>query len=170
VEQKGRIEEYVNKIGLTLILDDVDGYGFLKQRFYVDNAEDIPRLVPRHALSYPVSLLIVLLRKRLLEFDSTTGDLRLILSREQIVDGMRLFLKDTTNEAKLIDGIDKHIEKVREMGFIRRLRGNENAYEVQRVLRSFANAEWLNQFDELLEAYHAHANNGLEKETADEAN
>jgi hypothetical protein len=169
VEQKNRIEDYVNKIGLTLIVDDVDGYSFLKQRFYGDNSEDIPRLIPRHALSYPVSLLIVLLRKQLLEFDSTTGDARLVLSREQIIERMRLFLKETTNEAKLMDGIDKHIEKVREMGFIRRLRGSENAYEVQRVLRSFANAEWLNQFDELLASYYSHANNGKEKEATDEA-
>ena len=54
--QKYKIEDYVSKIGLTLVVDEMDGYGYLKQRSYGDGEEEIPRLVPRHALSYPVSL------------------------------------------------------------------------------------------------------------------
>lgn len=43
---------------------------------------DLP--VARRQLSYPVSLLLVLLRKKLAEHDALAGDPRLILSREQI--------------------------------------------------------------------------------------
>jgi hypothetical protein len=158
--QKNKIEDYVNKIGLTLIVDEMDGYGYLKQRSYVEGEEEIPRLVPRHALSYPVSLLLVLLRKQLLEFDSTMGDQRLIVNKQQIAERMSLFLRDTTNEAKLVEDIDKHIERVEKMGFLRRLRGSEDSFEVQRILRSFVNAEWLNHFSERLEAYQRYANDG----------
>lgn len=158
--QKNKIEDYVSKIGLTLIVDEMDGYGYLKQRSYGEGEEEIPRLVPRHALSYPVSLLLVLLRKQLLEFDSTTGDQRLIVTKQQIAERMSLFLRDTTNEAKLVGDIDKHIERVEKMGFLRRLRGSEDNFEVQRILRSFVNAEWLNHFNERLEAYQRYANGG----------
>lgn len=163
-KQKNKIEDYVSKIGLTLIVDEMDGYGYLKQRSYGEGEEEIPRLVPRHALSYPVSLLLVLLRKQLLEFDSTTGDQRLIVTKQQIAERMSLFLRDTTNEAKLLGDIDKHIERIEKMGFLRRLRGSEDSFEVQRILRSFVNAEWLNHFNERLEAYKRYVSGGELKE------
>ncbi|MDR3542029.1 MAG: DUF4194 domain-containing protein [Desulfosporosinus sp.] len=158
--QKNKIEDYVGKIGLTLIVDELDGYGYLKQRSYGEGEEAIPRLVPRHGLSYPVSLLLVLLRKQLVEFDSTTGDQRLIITRQQIVERMSLFLKDTTNEAKLMADIDKHIDRVEKMGFLHRLRGNEERFEVQRILRNFVTGEWLSHFNERLEEYRRYANAG----------
>ncbi|EGO62680.1 DUF4194 domain-containing protein [Acetonema longum] len=155
--QKYKIEDYVSKVGLILIVDEMDGYGYLKQRLYGEGEEEIPRLVSRHALSYPVSLLLVLLRKQLLEFDSTTGDQRLIVTRQQIAERMQLFLKDTTNEAKMVANIDNHIKKIEDMGFLRRLRGSEDSFEVQRVLRSFVNAEWLRDVNELLDKYRVYA-------------
>jgi len=160
INNKNKIEDYVSKIGLTLIIDEIDGYSFLKQRSYGEGEVEIPRLVPRYMLSYPVSLMLVLLRKQLMEFDSTTGDQRLIVNKQQIVERMSLFLKDTTNEAKVIGDIDKHIERIEKMGFLRRLRGDGDSFEVQRILRSFVNAEWLNSFNEQLEAYYRFANGG----------
>lgn len=157
LDQKYKLEDYVSKIGLTLAVDETDGYGYLKQRSYGEGEEEIPRLIPRHALSYAVSLLLVLLRKKLLEFDSTTGDQRLILTRQQIAEQLRLFLKDTTNEAKMVTDIDKHIERIEKMGFLRRLRGNGDSFEVQRVLRGFVNAEWLQNVNKQLDLYRAYA-------------
>lgn len=157
VSQKVKIDDYMSKIGLTLVVDEMDGYAYLRQRTYAEGEEEIPRLIPRHALSYPVSLLLVLLRKFLLEFDSSTGDQRLIVTKQQIAERMELFLHDTTNEAKVMADIDKYIDRVEKMGFLRRLRGSEDRYEVQRILRSFVNAEWLNHFDERLEEYRRYA-------------
>lgn len=157
ISQRNKIEDYVRRIGLTLIVDEMDGYGYLKQRSYGEGEEPIPRLIPRHALSYPVSLLLVLLRKQLLEFDSSTGDQRLILTKQQIAERLSLFLRDTTNEAKLLGEIDKHIDRVEKMGFLRRLRGSEDRFEVQRILRSFVNAQWLQNLNEHLEEYRRYA-------------
>lgn len=155
--QKVKIDDYMSKIGLILVVDEMDGYAYLQQRSYEDSEEEIPRLIPRHALSYPVSLLLVLLRKLLLEFDSTTGDQRLIVTKQQIFENMKLFLRDTTNEAKVMADIDKCIDRIENMGFLRRLRGSEDRYEVQRILRSFVNAQWLDHFDERLEEYRRYA-------------
>ena len=82
------------------------------------------------------------------------------MSRMQIAEYMRLFLKDTTNEAKLVTDIDKYIDRVEKMGFLRRLRNNDDSFEVQRILRSFINAEWLQNINEQLAVYQAYANNG----------
>jgi hypothetical protein len=100
-----------------------------------------------------VSLLLILLRKRLLEHDASVGDGRLILSREQMLELLLVFYKDTTNETKTIKAMDRTIEQIREMGFLRRLAGSNDTYEVQRILRSFINADWMNTADATLEAY-----------------
>ena len=68
-------------------------------------------------------MLLALLRKRLAEFDATSSDTRLVLSRDQIVEMLRLYLPPSTNEARLVDNIDTHINRVVEMGFLRKLRG-----------------------------------------------
>jgi hypothetical protein len=100
-----------------------------------------------------VSLLLALLRKRLAEADAAGGE-RLILSREQLAEMLRLFLPEGSNEARLVDRIDAHVAKIVELGFLRRLRGqDESLYEVRRILKAFVDAQWLNEFDQRLGEY-----------------
>ena len=86
---------------------------------------NLPRLVARRPLSFPVSLLLALLRKKLAEFDAGGGDTRLILSRDEIVELVRVFLPEGSNEAKLIDQVETHLNKIVELGFLRRLKQQE---------------------------------------------
>jgi hypothetical protein len=111
-----------------------------------------------------VSLLLALLRKKLAEWDAAGGETRLILHRDDIVDLMRLFLPSGSNEARLVKQIDAHINKVVELGFLRRLRGQENRYEVQRILKAFVDAQWLSDLQFRLDAYRAHLQSKEEKE------
>jgi len=148
-----KIEDYVSKMGLTLIVDEMDGYAYLKQRSYGDDEDAVPRLIPRHALGYELSLLLMILRKQLLEFDSSTGDKRLIITGQQIADRMKVYLRDTSNEVKLIDSINRNIDKAVSMGFLNELRDSEGNYEVMRIIRSFINAEHLEEFNKRLSEY-----------------
>lgn len=162
-DQQAAVRDYIGVLGLELILDEAEGYAYLRQR-QEDRQEDgrtaLPRLIPRRQLSYPVSLLLALLRKRLAEFDASSGEARLILSREQLLDLLRLFLPEGSNEARLVDRIDSHIAKVVELGFLRKLRGQTEAlYEVRRILKAFVDAQWLNELDQRLAEY---ANQGEE--------
>jgi len=155
LELQSRVRDYLGVLGLQLILDEAEGYAYLRQRQDEDEAGQValPRLIPRRQLSYPVSLLLALLRKRLAEFDASSGEARLILSREQIADLLRLFLAEGSNEAKLADRIDAHIAKVVELGFLRRLRGKDEQFEVRRILKAYVDAQWLNEFDQRLRDY-----------------
>jgi hypothetical protein len=91
-----------------------------------------------------VSLLLVLLRKRLAQHDAQGGETKLVLTREQLIDMLRVFLPVGANEAKLEDQMDRHIERVAELGFLRRIKEGEAAvFEVRRILRAFVNADWL---------------------------
>ena len=154
---QARVRDYVNVLGLDLVLDEAEGYAFL--RAHPERADEgaprIPRLVARRPLSYPVSLLLALLRKKLAEFDASGGDTRLILSRDDVVELIRVFQPEVSNEARLIDKVDGHLNKITELGFVRRLRGQNNQYEVRRILKAFVDAQWLAEFDAQLAAYRA---------------
>jgi hypothetical protein len=102
-----------------------------------------------------VSLLLALLRKKLAEFDASNGDTRLMLSRAQIIDMIRLFLPATSNEVRLVDQIDTHIAKVAELGFLRPVKGQDQLFEVRRILKAFVDGQWLADFDRRLTGYAA---------------
>ena len=155
LELQARVRDYVAVLGLELMLDEAEGYAWLRTRAAGADETELPRLVGRRQLSYPVSLLIALLRRKLAEFDAGGGDTRLILSRDDIVELMRTFLPPGSTEARLVDQIDAHINKVIELGFARRLRGQEQMIEVRRILKAFVDAQWLNEFDARLRAYQA---------------
>lgn len=150
---QARVRDYVSVLGLSLMLDEAEGYAWLHTREPAPGEEPLPRLVARRQLSYPVSLVIALLRHKLAEHDALGGDTRLILSREDVVEMVRTFLPAGTNEVRLVDQIDTHLNKIMEFGFIRRLRGQAHLIEVRRILKAFVDAQWLNEFDSRLKAY-----------------
>ncbi|RSZ55177.1 DUF4194 domain-containing protein [Massilia atriviolacea] len=163
IELQARVRDYAATIGLELILDDAEGYAYLRQRPAVEGEAELPRLIQRRQLSYPVSLILALLRKKLAEFDATGGDTRLVIDRDQIAEQVRLFLPQTGNEARLLDRMDAHLNKVVELGFLHRLRGQENQFEVRRILKAFVDAQWLADFEQRLAGYAAHAASGEEE-------
>ena len=153
-----RVSDYVAVLALDLVLDEAEGYAFLRSRPSDDeDSPKLPRLVRRQPLSFQVSLLLALLRKKLAEFDASGGDTRLILSRDQVVELVRVFLPDGSNESRLIDQVETHLNKVIELGFARRLKpsgvGQEPMFEVRRILKAFVDAQWLADFDQRLHAY-----------------
>jgi hypothetical protein len=156
IKLQAPVRDYIGVLGLELIFDEAEGYAYFRQRLPVEGETERPRLVTRRQLSYPVSLLLVLLRKKLAEHDASGADPRLILHREQLLDMMRVFLPDTANEARLMDRIDAHINKVVELGFLRRLRGQDAQFEIRRILKAFVDAQWLAGFEDKLKEYGEH--------------
>jgi hypothetical protein len=140
-------------LGLSVVIDEAEGYAYLRSRPIDDDVPEFPRLVARRALSFHVSVLLSLLRKRLAEFDASSAEIRLILSRDQIIEMLRLFMPDSTNDARLVDTIDAHINKAVELGFLRRLRDEQDLFEVRRILKAYIDGQWLSQFDARLDEY-----------------
>jgi Domain of unknown function (DUF4194) len=135
-----QVADHVGVLGLQVHVDEAEGYAYLRSRPATageDETSDIPRLVARRPLSFPVSMLLALLRKRL----------------DQIVEMLRLYLPPSTNEARLVDNIETHINRVVEMGFLRKLRGQDDLYEVRRIIKAYVDGQWLSDFDARLEEY-----------------
>ncbi len=158
------VREHAAVLLLDLVVDEAEGHAFLRSRPDGDDGDaDLraPRLVARRPLSYGVSLMLALLRKRLAEFDAGGSDTRLVLTRDEIAELMRVFLPDGTNEARLVDQVDATIGKVVDLGYLRRLKpaggGTQDGgrFEVRRILKAFVDAQWLADFDVRLEQYRA---------------
>jgi hypothetical protein len=89
----------------------------------------------------------------------------LILTRSAVVELVRVFLPAGSNESRLIDQIETQLNKVIELGFVRRLKAQaegassraaqEPVYEVRRILKAFVDAQWLADLDQRLAAYQA---------------
>jgi hypothetical protein len=166
---RASVRDYVAIIGLDLILDEAEGYAFLRSRSEEgpDESKKLPRLVARRPLSFPVSLLLALLRKKLAEFDAKTGDTRLVLSRQEIVDTVRLFFPAGSNDSRLIDQIDSYISKVVDLGFMRPLKEQQEMFELKRILKAYVDAQWLSDFSDRLASYRTHITGGKANESND---
>lgn len=147
--QRSRIEDYLSKIGLELELNDIDHYCYVKQ------SEDdlLPKLTVKRQLNYQTSLLLVLLRKKMADFDSKDHDSKLIVTNEEIYLSMSIFLKDVTNEVKQRNSIDTTIKRVVEIGILRPLNGKKDTYEVLRIIRSIVDGQTLNNYEKKLQEY-----------------
>ena len=160
-----QVRDYVSVLGLDLILDESEGYAFLKSREDPDSR--LPRLIARRTLTFNVSLLLVLLRRRMMEFDINSSEVRLIMTEQEIVDMVSLFRPESSNEARTLDRLRADIKKVVELGFLRKLKGQADTYEVARILKAFVDAQWLEEFDTRLADYRATLT-GTPADTAEE--
>lgn len=149
---RNQVSDYVSIMGLTVVIDESAGYAFLRSLPDEELADrSIGRLIPRHRLTRNVSLLLALLRKKLLEFDATDSGTRLILGIDQIRQMMQPFMPTGDNETRTIDKIDGAMTKVVELGFARRIPRQDGQYEVRRVITSFVTADWLAEFDQIFD-------------------
>lgn len=159
LDLQARVRDHVAPLGLELLVDEAEGYAYLRQRPPVEGEPEVPRLVARRPLGFQLSLLLVLLRKKLAESDAQGDSTRIILGRDQIADMVRVFLPAGANEVRWMDRLDAHLNKIVEMGFLRRLRGKDakdGELEIQRILKAFVDAQWLSQFEARLLAYAEH--------------
>jgi hypothetical protein len=52
-----------------------------------------------------------------------------------------------------MDRVETDINRIGVMGFPRKLHGSEDRFEVRRLLKSFVDAQWLDEFDRRLAEY-----------------
>jgi hypothetical protein len=149
----GPLRDHFAAIGVDVVIDDIEGYAYLRSRPESDEETPLPRLVHRRSLSYPLSLLLVLLRKRLMEFETTGGTGRLVLSTDEITGMLQVFQAETSNEARLADQAEATIKKAVDHDFLSPVRGELGQWEVRRILKAYVDAETLQDFAAKLNEY-----------------
>ena len=150
---RGIMNDYFEVIGVSLEIDEIEGYAYLKMIAVDEDTPALPKLISSRELSFKVSLLCVLLRKKIVDFEMQNESSRAVVSKEEIVESLLLFLPQKFNEVKLHKEIDSTIKKVEDLGFLKKLKSSENSYEIKSAIKAFVDAQWLSDFDAKLEAY-----------------
>jgi hypothetical protein len=152
--QQAAIGDYLSVIGLDVVIDRAEGYAYVQQQDVEarDDGVTVPRLVTRHRLSFPVSLMLVLLRGRLADGDADSSNPRLVLARDDLVGMVRDFLPPRSSEAQLVVQIDAHIKKLVDLKALRQTK-QADTYEVRRHIKALVDAQVLNDFNDLLATY-----------------
>ena len=118
IHQK-QINQYVEQIGLELIVEKNDGYAFLRQ-IDLDESGRTVGLVRRQTLTFEQTLLCVLLREWLDEFEQDFSSGRnYIISHKEFRDRIEVFFKDQSNKVKLLRELDRYIRDMVRFGFLR---------------------------------------------------
>lgn len=147
------IKDYFGKIGLEVRNYEVDGFAYIEQveAETSDRAEPLPRLVVRHPLSFKVTVLCVLLREQLRLFNASDATGRFVLSIEKLRDLMQPYLFEGNNEEKFRKEVNSLVSQVIDLGFLKRLSGEEENYEVRPILKAKIDAEMLELLKQKLE-------------------
>jgi hypothetical protein len=158
VDLQAKVSEHLEVLGLELQIDDSEGYAWLSQRPVNEEEKNpLPRLIARRPLSYNMSLLCVLLRKKIAEIDASGAETRVIVSRQELINAMRVFMPEKSNEAKIEEQINTTISKVVDLGFLRKLKTDTEQLEVQRFLTALVDAEWTASLNDKLMEYQTYA-------------
>lgn len=105
------LTQYFERIALEVVIDKRDGYAYLKQ-FELDESGSTIGLVRRMPLNYDLTLVFVLLREWLLEFESSDLETaNLYITPKEFRDRMEMFFKEKTNELKFIKELNRHLDQ-----------------------------------------------------------
>ncbi|GAC1610933.1 MAG: DUF4194 domain-containing protein [Mycobacteriales bacterium] len=147
------VRDHFATVGVDVVVDDAEGYAYLRVQEPDEGEDPLPRLVKRRTLTYNLSLLLVLLRKRLVEFETSSSDGKLVLARDQLVEMVALFLPESTDEARVLERIDATVRQAADLGFLRELRNQPGHWEVRRILKAYVDAQTLSDFAGKLAEY-----------------
>ena len=153
------MQEYFARIGLEVRLNEEDGYAYLHQPALEDDegqAITLPRLTRRDRLTYHATLLCVLLREWIDQFESTHLDTgKCTITDAQIRELLFPFLSARTDERAMQRRIASAIERLIDLGFLKRMPNTDNPayFEVRRILKAKIDAENLAEIKEKLARY-----------------
>jgi Domain of unknown function (DUF4194) len=158
------LSNYLGKIGLELVFNETEGYAYLSQSEPEDEASRLPRLLQRRKLSWEVTLLCVLLRQKLEEFDvQDTSSRKLFITRGEFKAEIELFFPDQNNQSRLLERLDTLIRNVQDLGYIERINQEDPSqpdatrYEVKRIIKARFTADELQAILRKIKPEESHA-------------
>ena len=148
------LTRFLQQLGLVLVLEKDDGYAYLEQQ-RLDEEENVVGWVRRIQLGYEESILLVLLRDMMAEFEvGEAGARELIKKRREIKEYAELFFKENPSRVKFIRDLDRLIDKVEELDFIEKVENTEPAdeqkFRIKKIIKARVDHEILENFKQQL--------------------
>lgn len=149
------IQKYLSHIGLELIVKRDEGFAYVKQ--LVDDEGKTIGLVPRQQLGFEISVILIILRQMLEEFDSNLDELyatERFVSADELKERIELFLPERFNRVKLLNEIDAYLNRIVNLGFLKVVKRDKvNLYQIHRVIKEKVTLDQLQDFKNKLQEY-----------------
>lgn len=155
INYQHEIQEYIGQIGLELIVKKDEGFAFVKQ--LEDNEGNTLGLVTRRQIGFETSIVLVVLRQSLEEFDSNPTQLATekFITDSEIKDELELFLQEGYNKLKFQKDLDSYIKRVVDLGYLKEIskKDNETKYQIHRIIKEKITLDILQDFQNKLKEY-----------------
>jgi hypothetical protein len=155
IHYQNEIQEYIGQIGLELIVKKDDGFAFVKQ--FEDSEGKTLGLVTRRQIGFETSIVLVVLRQSLEEFDSNPTQLATekFITDTEIKDELELFLQEGYNKLKFQKDLNSYIKKAVELGYLKEIstKDIETKYQIHRLIKEKVTLDILQDFKTKLQEY-----------------
>lgn len=134
------LTDYFAKLGLILAVAEADAMAYLRQRDDEESeaaGEAVPRLFRRTPLSFEASLICVLLRDELREFEET--DLqndRCVVAHSHLLELLLAFYPGGTDQVRLGRSLTANLRRLEEMHLVRQYESDPPAWEIRRIIKA----------------------------------
>ncbi len=150
------IQNYVGTLGLELIIKKDEGFAFLKQ--FEDSEGNTQGLIVRRQMGFEVSILLVVLRQILEEFDSNISQFQAtekFIEHSEIKEEVELFLPEKYNRIKFLKDLDSYIKKAVDLGYLKEMQktDKDTRYKIQRIIKEKITLDILKEFKLKLASY-----------------
>jgi len=155
INYQNEIQDYLGKIGLELIVKKDEGFAFVKQ--LEDNEGNTLGLVQRRQIGFETSIVLVVLRQSLEDFDSNPTQLATekFITNTEIKDELELFLPEKYDRVKFIKELDRYIGAAAELGYLKEIskKDNETKYQIHRIIKEKITLDILQDLKTKLQEY-----------------
>lgn len=152
---QSEINKYLMNIGIELIVKRDEGFAYIKQ--IVDDDDRTTGLIPRQQLGFEISVILIILRQMLEEFDSNMDELyatERFVSADELKERIEIFLPERFNRVKLLSEIDTYINRIVSLGYLKLIkRDNVNTYQIHRIIKEKVTLDKLQEFKDKLQEY-----------------
>lgn len=150
------IQNYISVMGLELIVKKDDGFAFIRQ-LMLDDTKTI-NLVSHRQYGFDVSVMLVVLRQMLEDFDSNPTESQAAdkyVTSLDIKEETEMFLPASYNKVKFEKELDNNIERIVGFGFLVPPKNNEGEkrYKIHRIIKEKITIDDLLDFKKQLSDY-----------------
>ncbi len=153
-----RLDSYFARIGLRLVVDQAEGFAFLRQLDdheldHVRGYDQLPKLVHKKRLSYDATLACVLLRDELRKFEEDQVDnTRCVVATHDLLEQWKSFLPGQLDEVKAKNQLVAALKVLADLKYIREFTKDPQEWEIRRILKARMPVATLEKLAEELKA------------------
>lgn len=157
IQYKTELTSFFQQLGLILVLDDQDGYAYVTH-MQIEEDEQSVSWMQRRSLTYEESVMLVLLREMMAEFEIGEATTReLIKKRREIKEFAELFFKEKASRVKFLKEMDRLIDKAEENGLLDKTEQHdiidEQKFRIKKIIKAKVSTEELDAFYQQLLRY-----------------